>query len=92
MQARGEKTRVDKYHKKWQGLRAVISLSIRGKGREERGGKGKTYNWAGLYNNMYCKNKQFARNRESRRQVTVMQVVQSLASGTTSMSSSIFEV
>ncbi len=71
MQARGEKTRVDKYHKKWQGLRAFFALSIRGKGREERDGRG---------------------NKESRRQVTVMQVVQSLASGTTSVSSSIFEV
>ena len=30
---------------------------------------------------MYCKNKQFASNKESRKQVTLMQVVQSLARG-----------
>ncbi len=50
-----------------------VSLLIRGKGREERDGRKKTYNWVGLNNNMYCKNKQLTAHNMSRKQQTLMQ-------------------
>ncbi len=50
-----------------------VSILIRGKGRELRDVRKRTYNLVDLYNNMYCKNKQLTKHNMSRKQQTLMQ-------------------